>query len=88
MVKCVKGHAGYYSYDRCVQSGERINGRIIFREIDAKLRSDQSFRNKLNEEHHLYNSDSLFLLLNIDIVNDFPIDYMHCLCLGVKHELL
>ena len=81
MIKCVKSHAGYYSCDRCTQPGERINGRIVFKEIGAELRTDQSFRNKTNEEHQLYTNDSPFLSLNIDMIRKFPIDYMHCLCL-------
>ena len=88
MVKCVKSHAGYYSCDRCTQSGERINGRMVFKEIGAVLRTNQSFRNKTNEEHHLYTADSPFLALNIDMIQQFPIDYMHCLCLGVMKHLL
>lgn len=88
MVKCTKYHSGYYSCDRCEQRGEYINGRIVFKELDAELRTNETFRNKRNEDHHLYNEELPFLLLDIDIVRKFPIDYMHCLCLGVMKHLL
>ena len=38
---------------KLVQAGESVNERIIFKEIDAELRTNHSFRNKLNEEHIL-----------------------------------
>ena len=86
MVKCVKGHAGYYSCDRCTQMGEHKFGRMVFPELHATLRNDRSFRLQINEDHHI--SESYLLPLHIDIVNDFSIDYIHCVCLGVVKRLL
>ena len=86
MVKCVKGHAGYYACDRCTQKGDYREGRVIFPELDAELRTNDSFRSQLNEEHHLNNSE--FLRLDIDMVHCFSIDYMHAVCLGVMKRLL
>ena len=67
MVKCIKSHAGYYSCDSFTQSGERINSRIVFKEIGAELRTNKSSINKTNEEHHLNTFDSPLLSLKIYI---------------------
>ena len=61
---------------------------LYLKKIDAELRTNHSFRNKLNEELHLYTSNYVFLLLNIDMVYYFASDYMHCICLGVMKRFL
>ena len=86
MVKCVKGHSGYFGCDRYDQKGEHKEGRMVFPELNANIRDDNSVRGQTNEDHHLSNSQ--FLLLNIDMVNNFSIDYMHCVCLGIMKRLL
>lgn len=40
----------------------------------------------MDEDHHI--GISPLLLLNIDLVSNFPIDYMHAVCLGVMRKLL
>ena len=87
MIKNVKGHAGFYSCDRCEIKGERINNRMVFLdEDDIQMRTDHSFRCQRNENHH--KGDTILLELKIDMVLDFPIDYMHNLCLGIMKRLL
>jgi hypothetical protein len=85
-VKNVKGHTGYFGCDKCLQEGEYINGRMAFPEINATLRTDASFRAKLNEDHHL--GPSPLSDLSIDMISAFPLDYMHLTCLGVMRKLL
>ena len=50
------------------------------------LQTDAYFRNKTNEEHH--NCTSPFSDLPVDMVKQFPVDYMHQLCLGVVKKLI
>ena len=52
-VKCIKGYSGYYSCERCCQSGEYYEGRIIFPSFDGMPRTDGSFRQQTDEEHHI-----------------------------------
>jgi len=85
-VKNVKGHAGYFGCDKCVQEGEYIDRRMTFPEINATLRSDESFSVMLNEEHHL--GPSPFAQLSVGMISSFPLDYMHLICLGVVRKLL
>lgn len=55
--------------------------------VDFVLRSDASFRNQDDPEHH--SGDSPFLAIDaLDMVFDFPLDYLHLVLLGVMRKLL
>ena len=53
MVKRVKGHSGYYACDICDQNCDYKDGRVVFAELDATLRTNDSFGEHRNEEHHV-----------------------------------
>ena len=87
MVKGTKLYSGYFGCDKCEQRGEYFEGKVTFplhKNVD--LRSDERFRARRNEEHHHHRSP--FCELPIDMVVNFPIDYMHQACLGVTKKLL
>ncbi|XP_072760814.1 LOW QUALITY PROTEIN: uncharacterized protein [Anoplolepis gracilipes] len=81
-----KGHTGYFSCFKCVQEGARVNNRVIFPEINSTLRTDDSFKNKTQIEHHT--GDSILEDLSIGMISQIPLDYMHLVCLGVIKRLL
>ncbi|CAN7940366.1 unnamed protein product [Ixodes hexagonus] len=85
-VKRIKGHTGYHGCERCCQKGLHIEGRMTFPELDAPLRTDESFRNRDDPYHHV--GDSPFVQLGVDMISVFPLDYMHLVCLGVMRRLL
>lgn len=85
-IKSTKSHTGYSSCDRCTIVGDYKTGRVVFDSCSYELRTDSSFRNQLDEDHHV--GTSPLLKLNIDLIHDFPIDYMHCICLGVMRKFL
>ncbi len=86
-IKKIKLYCGYFGCDHCNQKGEWI-GRITYQEIhDLHLRTNESFRNNADNEHH-HPGGTPFSALPIDMVLDFPIDYMHACCLGVMKKML
>jgi hypothetical protein len=68
-----------------VQQGQYY-GRITFPECYAPLRSNESFRHQSQPEHH--KEISPLCELAIDMINCFPLDYMHSICEGVLLKLL
>ena len=84
-VKQTKGHSGYFGCDKCSQRGRWVN-KMTFPEVNAPLRTDVQFDTFQNEEHHT--GYSPFSGLPIGMVSQFPIDYMHLVCLGVTRRLL
>ena len=86
MVKSVKLVSGYYGCDKCEQKGT-WDCKVTYPEVDAlTLRTDERFREKVNAQHH--HSDTPFTNLDIDMINSFPIDYMHQVLLGVMTRLI
>lgn len=86
-IKGIKHHTGSFSCTKCEQEGEFINNRMCFPDIHSKVRTDNAFRTRINEEHHRENS----ILENIpefDMITGFPLDYMHLICLGVMKKLV
>lgn len=84
-ITLVKGHADYYSCSKCIQEGECEN-HVILSEINSTLRTDKSFRNKQHPQHHT--GTSILEELNIDMVSQVALDYLHLVCLGVMKRLI
>ena len=85
-VKKVKGHTGYYGCDKCTQRGVWNNHRMTFPEDDSAVRTDVSFDEMVNEDHH--HSESILSQLQLGMVTQFPLDFMHLVCLGVVKKLI
>jgi len=84
-VTCTKNHSGYFGCSKCVQEGEYINS-IIFPELNCLLRTNESFRKKQQEEHHV--GTSILESLKINMISQVALDYMHLVCLGIMKKLL
>jgi len=85
-VKCIKGHSGYYACEKCVDRGQQVNKKLTFPNLHAELRSDKSFFNQTQEQHH--KGVSPLADLNVGLVSRVPLEYMHLVCLGVMRKLL
>jgi hypothetical protein len=87
-IKNIWNHNSYYSCERCVQRGKRIGGHVSMHKTNAQLRTDESFKLKTNEPHHLSNETTTLETLGIGMVSQFSLDYMHCVLLGVTKKIL
>lgn len=71
---------------KCTVEGDFINNRMVFLQLNVPLRTNASFRSRDDDQHHRYTSP--VEQLDIDMVNAFPLDYLHEVCLGVVKRLL
>ncbi|XP_034946314.1 uncharacterized protein [Chelonus insularis] len=89
LLKCMIGHGGYYSCERCTVKGVRFENRTIYPLIgEIEARTNISFRNQTNPYHHLNTSPLVRIQPEIDLVHQFVLDSMHLLYLGVMKKLL
>ena len=89
LVECIIGHGGYNSCERCIQRGIHMHGfgvRIFPKLTNVRLRTNESFVQQTDKNHHT--GWSPLLDLNVDMINWFPLDYMHLVLLGVFKRLL
>jgi hypothetical protein len=91
-IKNVKPCGSYYGCMKCEAEGEyvenisRRGGRVTYPETDGILRTDESFREREQVQHHT--GLSILESLPIDMVDSFCIDPMHLVYLGVMRKLL
>ena len=86
-MKGIIAHNGYHACERCVVEGKFESSRMLFQDLHCDLRDDESFKNGLYMGTH---QKSISILCNIGIkcIKQFPLDYMHLVCLGVTKRLL
>ncbi|CAN7950881.1 unnamed protein product, partial [Ixodes pacificus] len=80
-ILCTKGHSGYSGCPKCTCEGSYKDGKIVFLDTSCEMRTDASFRQQQDPDHH--KGTSVLVQLPIDTVKDIPLDYMHLVLLGV-----
>ncbi|KYM95089.1 hypothetical protein ALC62_14272 [Cyphomyrmex costatus] len=85
-VLSIKSHTGYFGCNKCLQKGKYLRGKMTFPKLNATLRSNESFRLQLQQEHH--KGITPLEKIGIGLVSNVPLDYMHLVCLGVMKTLL
>lgn len=95
----IKTHSAYYACRKCINRGlwvgniishhsqAKTAGRVTYPELDAPLRTDNSFRKRLQNKHH--NNDgrrSIIEDMLADLIADVVLDYMHLVCIGVRKK--
>lgn len=85
-VKNIKSHNGYSGCDRCSDRGVYCNRRMLFLKLDAPLRTNNDFQKTVDGVHHRGNTP--LSALGVGMISNFPVDYMHSVCLGVMRKLL
>ena len=86
-LKCIKGHTGYFSCERCCVEGVWLNYRICFLSIYDQKRTHYSFIKQSDPNHHV-GTTPLTKLLSIDFEKKFVLDFMHLGPQGVQKKLL
>lgn len=75
----------YYGCRKCWAKGT-FEGKVVFPELNSNLRTNLEFRNQNCPNHH--NGKSELEKLNINMVDDIPLDPMHLVYLGVMKKLI
>ena len=81
-IKYTKGHNGYSSCGSCKIVGEYEENRVVFCGIDFEKRTDTEYRqvqDDLSDDTHKLGIPILERL-PIDMITQFPHDYMHLIC--------
>lgn len=84
-MKGTKIHNSYYACDRCTTKGS-WDGRVVFTELDAPLRTDKDFADFKYTNHQV--SVSPLTSISAELVTSFSLDYLHLVCLGVVRRML
>ncbi|KAJ8665422.1 hypothetical protein QAD02_007084 [Eretmocerus hayati] len=85
-IKCTCGHTGLNGCRRCDTVAVRIDHNTVYLNV-GNPRTDESFRNFTDLDHHLTASPLLGLHLLTDMVLQFIIDPMHHEYLGTMNRL-
>jgi len=76
---------GYYGCGYCRVKGIYIDDRVVFLGTDFPLRTDNDY--STFSENNQISISPLSSICNIKLFHEFPIDYMHAVCLGVTRKL-
>ena len=86
LVKACVGHGGYGACEKCTDFGEYIDDRTVYLNLDAPLRTDESFRNREDLYHHI--GQSLLEVAGIGFITQFRLDSFHLVWHGVFKRLV
>ena len=78
-VKQIKGHTSYNSCSKCTIRGTYSNKSMSFNTLNDVRRKDSEFGRQANQNHHIGISP-LLEVYNLNMINNFVIDPMHCTC--------
>lgn len=85
-LKCIVGHTGYFACERCIIKGT-WNGRVVFNSIsNFAPRTDEEFNNCQYNDHQ--KASTPLISYGVLCVQQFCLDYMHLVCLGVTKRIL
>lgn len=82
-VKCISSHNSIYACEKCTVKGARFRNRLTFLDLNASLRSNESYQRRDQPSHH--NGESPLENMKSDnngMVSKFRLDPMHLLFEG------
>jgi hypothetical protein len=86
-VTYTKYHTGYGSCFYCYINGHYDGSRVCFLETDCKLRTNSEFDMQVDKKFHKGIS-ILQSSLKLNMIDQIPIDYLHCVLLGIVKKIL
>ena len=86
-LKGIKSHNGYHACERCVVKGIYESSRIIFLDRYCESRDADSFKDGLYMGTHQICQTPL-IGSGINCIQQFPLNYMHLVCLSVVKRLM
>ena len=85
-MKCIIEHGGYFACEKCEVEGEWIDNRMTYVDLEQPLRTDESFSNRAQEDHH--NGRSPLDNTHWRPVSLFRLGKLHLVDLGAYKRLL
>lgn len=86
MVKCCINHGSYGVCEKCTCVGEYVADRIVYTNLNARLRTDHSFITQEDPLHHV--GRSILERVQTGMVSQFRLDSFHLVWHGVFRRLL
>ena len=84
-IKCTRPNSAYNSCERCMQRGKWCN-KVTLPNLEAPPITDLTFIERHYSDHHV--GSSPLEHLGCGMVTEFPLEYIHLVCLGVMRRLL
>ncbi|XP_033222787.1 uncharacterized protein LOC117176642 [Belonocnema kinseyi] len=86
LITCTKSHNGYSACPRCAVEGQYEYHKMIFLGTDSQLKTDETFANRTDEEHHV--GDSPLEEMQVKMVSEIPLYVMHLIDIGVVPRMI
>lgn len=87
-LKCCVGHTAADGCERCDIVGQTVDCTRTFNSTSGNKRTDADFRSFSNPSYHTGVSPLTLIYPPIDMINQFILDLMHLIYLGVQKRLL
>lgn len=81
------GHCGRNACPFCHVQGTQLKTRYLLLDTEAALRTNLECRAQIDPKHNK-NRSEFERISDLDMIQAFPLDYLHCVLLGVVKRLL
>lgn len=86
-VSYTKFHIGLGCCYYCLADGYHDGSRVVYDEIGYMRRNDEDFKLQVDKNFHKGVS-IIETELNVKMISQFPLDYLHCVLLGILKKML
>ena len=85
MITAVMAHNDFYGCQKCITRGVWVRnvlkkgGRVMYPEVDARLRTNNEFRDNVYVNHYNKKQEKSILLRIVELylIGTFKLDFMH-----------